>query len=82
MMVTYRKDISVGFSEQYGTYLAGPGIAEKGYLNVQVEVKAPGGHSSVPPAHTVRPLTCSTLIASWFTRIVEHRHSIRLARSP
>jgi acetylornithine deacetylase/succinyl-diaminopimelate desuccinylase-like protein len=47
------KNVLVGFSEQYGTYLAGPGIAEKGFLNVQVEVKAPGGHSSVPPAHTV-----------------------------
>ncbi|KAJ2920853.1 hypothetical protein H1R20_g16240, partial [Candolleomyces eurysporus] len=45
-------DEGAGFSEQYGTYVAGPGIAEKGYLNVQVEVKAPGGHSSVPPPHT------------------------------
>ncbi|KAF5336103.1 hypothetical protein D9611_006330 [Ephemerocybe angulata] len=45
-------DEGMGYSEQYGTYIAGPGIGEKGSLNVQVEVKTPGGHSSVPPAHT------------------------------
>jgi len=42
-----------GFAEQYGTMVATPGIAEKGFLNVLVEVTAPGGHSSIPPAHTV-----------------------------
>lgn len=45
-------DEGVGFSEQFGSFIAGPGIAEKGSLNVQVEVRAPGGHSSVPPDHT------------------------------
>lgn len=29
-------------------------VAEKGYLDVRVEVATPGGHSSVPPEHTVR----------------------------
>lgn len=28
-------------------------MGEKGYLDVHIEVKSPGGHSSVPPAHTV-----------------------------
>ncbi len=32
--------------------LAVPGIAEKGYLDVRVEVSSAGGHSSVPPDHT------------------------------
>ena len=33
--------------------MATPGIAEKGYIDVRVEVTSPGGHSSVPPQHTV-----------------------------
>ncbi|KAI0367043.1 Zn-dependent exopeptidase [Pilatotrama ljubarskyi] len=42
----------------YGTAYGGdvvfafPALSEKGYLDVQIEVTAPGGHSSVPPAHT------------------------------
>ncbi|VDC00493.1 unnamed protein product [Peniophora sp. CBMAI 1063] len=32
--------------------MAIPNVAEKGALNVQIEVATPGGHSSVPPAHT------------------------------
>ena len=42
-----------GFAEQDGSVFAMPGIAEKGYFDVNVEVTAPGGHSSVPPQHTV-----------------------------
>lgn len=30
-----------------------PSTSEKGYLDVLVEVSTPGGHSSVPPEHTV-----------------------------
>ncbi|PBK99207.1 carboxypeptidase S [Armillaria gallica] len=29
-----------------------PGVSEKGYFDAQIEVFTPGGHSSVPPAHT------------------------------
>ncbi|KAF8909393.1 carboxypeptidase S [Gymnopilus junonius] len=45
-------DEGSGFTEQYGSVIATPGIAEKGFLNVLVEVTAPGGHSSIPPKHT------------------------------
>ncbi|PPQ67706.1 hypothetical protein CVT24_002762 [Panaeolus cyanescens] len=45
-------DEGSGFAEQYGTVFATPGIAEKGFLNVLVEVTSSGGHSSVPPEHT------------------------------
>ncbi len=31
-----------------------PCTSEKGYTDVLVEVSTPGGHSSVPPKHTVR----------------------------
>ncbi|KIK60400.1 hypothetical protein GYMLUDRAFT_261395 [Collybiopsis luxurians FD-317 M1] len=41
-----------GFSEQYGTIFATPGVAEKGYLDLRIDVASPGGHSSVPPSHT------------------------------
>ncbi|KAK0202971.1 Zn-dependent exopeptidase [Desarmillaria ectypa] len=29
-----------------------PGVSEKGYFDVLIEVFTPGGHSSIPPAHT------------------------------
>ncbi|KAJ7154546.1 carboxypeptidase S [Mycena filopes] len=45
-------DEGMGFQESYGTIFALPDIAEKGHLNVELELKTPGGHSSVPPAHT------------------------------
>lgn len=30
-----------------------PSVAEKGKLDIRMEVSAPGGHSSIPPKHTV-----------------------------
>ncbi|PBK76079.1 carboxypeptidase S [Armillaria solidipes] len=41
-----------GFGQEYGTVFATPGVAEKGSTNVRVDIATPGGHSSVPPAHT------------------------------
>lgn len=43
-----------GYAEEYGAAVATPAIGEKGYLDVRVDVTTPGGHSSVPPVHTVR----------------------------
>ncbi|KAJ8118780.1 hypothetical protein OPT61_g317 [Boeremia exigua] len=37
--------------ENWGADFAIPGVAEKGYIDVDVVVRMPGGHSSVPPAH-------------------------------
>jgi Gly-Xaa carboxypeptidase len=42
-----------GFSRELGTWLATPGVAEKGFMNVKLEIRTPGGHASVPPPHTV-----------------------------
>ena len=42
-----------GFGQEFGGVIATPAIAEKGYIDVRVEVTSPGGHSSVPPEHTV-----------------------------
>ncbi|KAI6112591.1 carboxypeptidase S, partial [Pisolithus sp. B1] len=46
-------DEGSGYNEQYGRVIATPSIAEKGYLDIQIEVTTPGGHSSLPPPHTV-----------------------------
>lgn len=43
-----------GFGEQYGSVMATIGIGEKGNTNTRIQVASPGGHSSVPPPHTVR----------------------------
>ena len=32
---------------------ANPATAEKGYFDLRIEVSTPGGHSSIPPPHTV-----------------------------
>lgn len=51
-----------GFTKQFEGVFATPGIAEKGYLDVRIDVTSPGGHSSVPPAHTVREVLPSALL--------------------
>lgn len=44
-------DEGSGLSKQWGTLFAMPAVAEKGYIDVDVIVRMPGGHSSVPPKH-------------------------------
>ncbi|KAH8918661.1 carboxypeptidase s precursor [Atractiella rhizophila] len=46
-------DEGSGIAENlYGTPFGLPASSEKGYLDVRISVSVPGGHSSVPPAHT------------------------------
>ncbi|KAI6041919.1 hypothetical protein EDC04DRAFT_1140559 [Pisolithus marmoratus] len=45
-------DEGSGYAKQYGRNIATPSIAEKGYLDIHIEVTTPGGHSSLPPPHT------------------------------
>lgn len=40
-----------GLIEQWGTLFGAPAVAEKGYIDVEIIVRMPGGHSSVPPKH-------------------------------
>ncbi|KAK6464192.1 Gly-X carboxypeptidase [Scheffersomyces coipomensis] len=35
-----------------GTIIATPGTGEKGYVDIEVQLTTPGGHSSIPPDHT------------------------------
>lgn len=44
-------DEGAGVSTIWDTHYATPGVAEKGYIDVDIVVRMPGGHSSVPPAH-------------------------------
>ncbi|KAI0741917.1 carboxypeptidase S [Daedaleopsis nitida] len=51
-----------GFAQEYDAVIATPGIAEKGYIDVRVEVTSPGGHSSVPPTHTTIGILSQLLV--------------------
>ncbi|KXJ93371.1 peptidase family M20/M25/M40 [Microdochium bolleyi] len=44
-------DEGAGIAEAWGTNFAIPGVAEKGYIDVEVILRMPGGHSSIPPLH-------------------------------
>ncbi|KAK3312261.1 hypothetical protein B0H66DRAFT_396260 [Apodospora peruviana] len=45
-------DEGATFEKTWGTLFAKPGTGEKGYTDVYVTVRMPGGHSSIPPEHT------------------------------
>ncbi|KAF6818819.1 peptidase family M20/M25/M40 [Colletotrichum plurivorum] len=45
-------DEGAGFDSQWGQNFALPGTAEKGLIDVEIVVRTPGGHSSIPPPHT------------------------------
>ncbi|KAH8812753.1 carboxypeptidase [Xylogone sp. PMI_703] len=45
-------DEGSGFEQAWGTLFAKPGTAEKGSTNVEIIVRTPGGHSSIPRDHT------------------------------
>ncbi|KAG7093667.1 hypothetical protein E1B28_007326 [Marasmius oreades] len=68
-------DEGVGFSEQYGTVFALPGVAEKGYLDTRIEVATTGGHSSVPPNHT-----SIGILSKFLVEIESHPHKAKLSR--
>ncbi|CAK5268850.1 unnamed protein product [Mycena citricolor] len=45
-------DEGSGLLKLFGTVFAMPEVAEKGYMDVTVNVTTAGGHSSIPPDHT------------------------------
>ncbi|KAI0166918.1 carboxypeptidase S [Hypoxylon sp. FL1284] len=44
-------DEGAGTVTTWGTTFAQPAVAEKGYIDVEIILRMPGGHSSIPPAH-------------------------------
>lgn len=55
-------DEGAGFGQEYDAVLATPGIAEKGSINVNIEVNTAGGHSSIPPDHTSIGMLAAMLV--------------------
>lgn len=45
-------DEGSGYEDAWGTTFAKPGTGEKGYTDVHITVRYPGGHSSIPTDHT------------------------------
>ncbi|KAG9312990.1 hypothetical protein JVU11DRAFT_6428 [Chiua virens] len=68
-------DEGAGYGEQYGQIIATPGIAEKGSVDVMIEVATQGGHSSLPPPHTSIGLLAEFLVA-----IEKNPFEVHLAR--
>ncbi|KAJ3847607.1 hypothetical protein EV368DRAFT_50867 [Lentinula lateritia] len=64
-----------GFKDVYGTIFATPGVAEKGHADIKVEVTSPGGHSSIPPAHTT-----IGYLASIISELEQNPFPVELAR--
>ncbi|KAI0884320.1 carboxypeptidase S [Annulohypoxylon maeteangense] len=44
-------DEGAGTSTVWGTTFALPAVGEKGYMDAEIIIRMPGGHSSIPPAH-------------------------------
>ncbi|KAI1776276.1 carboxypeptidase S [Hypoxylon cercidicola] len=44
-------DEGTGMVTKWGSTVAAIAVGEKGYINVEIIVRMPGGHSSIPPKH-------------------------------
>ncbi|KAG8691371.1 hypothetical protein FRC09_011641 [Ceratobasidium sp. 395] len=59
-----------------GVAIARPAVGEKGYMDLIIELKTPGGHSSVPPEHTSIGLLSRIVVD-----FENHPHEVWLQRS-
>ncbi|EJD07384.1 Zn-dependent exopeptidase [Fomitiporia mediterranea MF3/22] len=64
-----------GYSEKFGATIATPAVAEKGKLDVRVQISTPGGHSSVPPPHT-----SIGILSRLITELEDNPHPTQLRR--
>ena len=75
-----------------GLVFATPSVAEKGSMDIRMDVLTPGGHSSTPPKHTVRNGSLGLLLftdpkqqgigilANLITELEAHPHQPKLIR--
>ncbi|KAJ7470811.1 carboxypeptidase S [Mycena latifolia] len=68
-------DEGAGLIGMFGIVGAFPGVAEKGYMDVVVEVTSPGGHSSQPPDHT-----SIGMLAAMLVQYEDHPYKLQLSR--
>ncbi|KAH8822759.1 carboxypeptidase S [Flagelloscypha sp. PMI_526] len=68
-------DEGTGYKREDGVVFATPGIAEKGYLDVKLNLITPGGHSSYPPRHTG-----IGLMSKIISHIEDHPFPVQLTR--
>ncbi|KAK4205129.1 putative carboxypeptidase [Triangularia verruculosa] len=66
-------DEGASFEETWGTLFAKPGTAEKGYVDIKITVRMPGGHSSIPPDHT-----SIGVLSEFITKIESEQYPTRL----
>lgn len=43
---------AIGITKHFGRTVAIPQVGEKGFMDLELTVHLPGGHSSIPPSHT------------------------------
>lgn len=68
-------DEGAGIAPAWGSFFATPAVTEKGHLDVDVIVRLPGGHSSIPPPHN------GIGVMSEFITVVENnRYTPRFAK--
>lgn len=74
----------IGFLEgRADSVIATPAVAEKGHFDLRLEVSSPGGHSSVPPEHTVSSLKTATTVTGIIDALpLEHWHSCSVDTTP
>ncbi|KAL2015631.1 hypothetical protein VTK56DRAFT_5071 [Thermocarpiscus australiensis] len=66
-------DEGSSFEQSWGTLFAKPGTAEKGYIDVHITARMPGGHSSIPSDHT-----SIGILSELITKIEAEQYQTRL----
>ncbi|KAI1798860.1 carboxypeptidase s [Daldinia bambusicola] len=68
-------DEGAGMSTVWGSTFALPGVAEKGSIDVELIIRMPGGHSSVPPARNGIGVMAELVTAIEDNQYEPHLHS-------